>query len=252
MEKHLLLGVDEDFSPSTQWALRSVSQLFEQSSGELHLLLLTVIPLPYDPSPSLMKAQGRGQLCPLSATYEQSAQAQDVLCRARALLQWSCPDLASSRIELLQRFGEPSNEVIKVAREQQTDCIVLGSRGNSPLQNLRRLVAGSTSHEIMSRAPCPVVLVTPPQRPRLPNLVAWYEQAITHYLQEQLDGLTMFTPEEVTRMFVPPSCIGPTQHKKLTAAAQALEHLAHRGQLVCHIIGGERQYVNSFDRYLSI
>jgi hypothetical protein len=87
--------------------------------------------------------------------------------------------------------------------------------------------------------------------PESPRLVTWYERAITHYLQEQLDDLTMFTPEEVTRMFVPPSRIGPTQHKKLTAAAQALEHLAHRGQLMCQIIGGERQYVNILDRYLS-
>lgn len=60
MEKHILCGVDADFSPPTQWALRVVNQLFEQDSGDLHLLLLTVIPLPYDPSPSLMKARGMG------------------------------------------------------------------------------------------------------------------------------------------------------------------------------------------------
>lgn len=245
MDNHLLLAVDRDFSPPTQWALRVVNQLFEQNSGELHLLLLTVIPVPYDPSPTLMKAQGRGQLRPRSATHEQRAQAQDVLCRARALLQLSCPDLAPSRIELVQRFGEPANEVIKVAREQQTDYIVLGSRGNSPLQNLRRLLAGSTSHEIVSRAPCPVVLVTPPQRPRIPNLVAWYEQAITHYLQEQLDAVTMLTPEEVTRLFVPPSLAGPAQRKHLTAAAQALAHLAHHGQPARQKVKGGRKSMNT-------
>lgn len=213
MDKHILIGVDADFSPPTQWALRVVNQLFEQDSGDLHLLLLTVIPLPYDPSPSLMKARGMGQLRPQTPTHQQSEHAQDVLCRARALLQRSCSDLVAC-IELVQCFGEPAIEVIKVAREQKTDWIVLGSRRNSPLQNLRRLVAGSTSQEIMSRAPCPVVIVTPPQCPRIHNLVAWYERAITHYLHEQLDGLTMFTPEEVTRMFVPPSRIGPTEYKK--------------------------------------
>jgi nucleotide-binding universal stress UspA family protein len=244
MDKHMLLGVDGDFSPPTQWALRVVNQLFEQNSGELHILLLTVIPFPYDPSPTLMKARGIGQLRPLSATHEQRAQAQDVLCRARALLQRSCSDLAPSCIELVQSFGEPANEVVKVAREQQADCIVLGSRGNSLLQNLRRLFAGSTSHEIMSRAPCPVVLVTPPQRPRIPNLVVWYEEAITHYLQEQLDAVTMFTPEEVTHMFVPPSPTSPAQRKHLTAAAQALEHLARHGQLMCQKVKGEWRYVS--------
>lgn len=240
MDKHILFGVDGDFSPPTQWALRVVNQLFEQNSGELHLLLLTVIPFPYDPSPTLMKARGIRQLRPETPTREQREQAQEVLCKARALLQWFCPELAPSCIELVQRFGEPAIEVVKVAREQQTDCIVLGSRGNSSLQNIRRLFAGSTSHEIMSRAPCPVVLVTPPQHPRLPSLVAWYEQAITHYLQEQLDVLTMLTPEEVTHMFVPPSPTSPAQRKQLTAAAQALEHLARHEQLVCQRVKGER------------
>ena len=60
MEKHILCGVDADFSPPTQWALRVVNQLFEQDSGDLHLLLLTGIPLPDEPSPSLMKARGMG------------------------------------------------------------------------------------------------------------------------------------------------------------------------------------------------
>ncbi len=243
MDKHILFGVDGDFSPPTQWALRVINQLFEQDSGELHILLLTVIPLPYDPSPTLMKARGIGQLRPQTSTHEQREQAQDVLCRARALLQRSCPDLAPSCIELVQRFGEPANEVVKVAREQKTDWIVLGSRGNSSLQNFRRLFGGSTSHEIMSRAPCPVVLVTPPQSPRIHNLVAWYEEAITHYLHEQLDAVTMFTPEEVTHMFVPPSPTSPAQRKRLTAAAQALEHLARHGQLACQKVKGERQYM---------
>ena len=251
MDTHILLGVDVDFSLPTHYALRVAGELFKQTTDGLHFLLLTVIPLPYDPSPTMMRAQGRGQLRPQTSTREQREHAQEVLCWASAFLQRYRPDLAPQSIELLQRFGEPANEVVKVAREQKTDCIVLGSRGNSSIQNLRRLFAGSTSREIMRLAPCPVVLVTPPQHHRLPSLVTWYEVAITHYLHEQLDGLTMFTPEEVTRMFVPPSRIDPTQHKKLTAAAQALEHLAHRGQLVCQIIGGERQYVNILDRYLS-
>ena len=112
-------------SPPTQGALRVVNQLFEQSAGGLHLLLLTVIPLPHDPSPTLMKVRGIGQLRPLTATREQPEQAQDVLYRASALLQRYCPDLAPQCIELVQRFGEPAQEVVKMARQQKTDCIVL-------------------------------------------------------------------------------------------------------------------------------
>jgi hypothetical protein len=71
-------------------------------------------------------------------------------------------------------------------------------------------------------------------------LVAWYEEAITHYLHEQLDAVTIFTPDEVTHMFVPPSPTSPAKRKQLTAAAQALEHLARHGQLVCQKAKGER------------
>jgi nucleotide-binding universal stress UspA family protein len=247
MEKHLLLGVDEDFSPSTQWALRTVSQLFEQSSDRLHLTLVTVIPYPYDPSSFMVTAQRRGELHPHSPTPAQREQAQAVLHQASDLLQLYCPDMAPQWVKRVQCVGEPANEVVKVARQQQTDCIVLGNRGSSSMQHLRRIFSRSTSYEIMRLAPCPVLLVTQPQHPRLPGLVTWYERAITRYLQEQLDSLTVFTPESVTHMFVPLSHRS-TQHTKLTAAAQALEHLAHCGQLSCHMIEGERQYVNILDR----
>ena len=116
MDQHMLLGVDEDFSAPTQYALRVVTQLFEQNSGGLHLLVLTVIPLPYDPSPSLMKARGIGQMRPLAPTHEQCLQAQNVLSRASTLLHLYRPDLDPRRIELMQRFGEPAIEVINVAR----------------------------------------------------------------------------------------------------------------------------------------
>jgi hypothetical protein len=192
-----------------------------------------------------MQARGIGQTRPQAPTREQCLQAQDVLGRASAFLHLYHPDLASQRLELVQRFGEPADEVVKVAREHEVDCIVIGSRGNSSIQNLRRLFAGSTSREIMRLAPCPVVLVTPPQNPVLLNLVAWYEEAITHYLHEQLDGLTILTPEEVTRRFVPPSPTSPTQRKKLTAAASiALEQLARRGLLCCQKVNGELRCLN--------
>lgn len=173
MDKCIVLGVDAEFSLQTQHALRTASDLFGPSAWGLHFILLTVIPLPYDPSPTLMKARGIGQFRPHSPTCQQRRQALEVLSLAEALLQRHSVALAPQHVELVQRFGDPADEVVKVARERWAACIVLGSRGDSSMHRLRRVFAGSVSCDIMRLAPCPVILVAPPRIPRPPHLVPW-------------------------------------------------------------------------------
>lgn len=173
MDTCIVLGVDGDFSLSTRYALRTANDLFAQAARGLHFILLAVIPLPYDPSPALMKCRGIGQLRPLSPTSEQRGRAREVLFSAGALLQRYSAGLAPQRIELVLRFGDPADEVVKLARERWADFILLGSRGNSAMHNLRRVFSGSISGDILRRAPCPVIIVTPPQLPRPRNLLVW-------------------------------------------------------------------------------
>jgi hypothetical protein len=52
MNKRILLGVDTSLSPPTQHALRVTSELLAQSSQDVRLVLLHVIPVPYDTSRS--------------------------------------------------------------------------------------------------------------------------------------------------------------------------------------------------------
>ncbi len=173
MDTCILLGVDEDFSLQTQNALQTASDLFAQAGTGLHIILLTVIPLPYDPSPALMKSLGRGQLHPQAPTPAQRADAQKVLAMAGDLLRRHSCGLAPQHIEPVLRFGNPADEVVRLARERWPDCVVLGSRGNSAIHNLRRLIAGSISGDIVRLAPCPVITVTLPRLPRPGNLVPW-------------------------------------------------------------------------------
>jgi nucleotide-binding universal stress UspA family protein len=173
MDKCIILGVDAEFSQQTQDALRTAGDLFGQAALGLHFILLTVIPLPYDPSPALMKARGIGQFRPPSPTCQQHRQATEVLSLAGDLLQRHSFALAPLHVELVQRFGDPADEIVKVARQRWADYVVLGSRGNSSMHQLRRVFAGSISCDIMRMAPCPVILVTPPPTPRPLNLLAW-------------------------------------------------------------------------------
>ena len=107
-------------------------------------------------------------------------------------------------------------------------------------QRVRRLLLGSTTAQVLRRAPCPVLLVPVPAGPT--DLVAWYEGAITRELSEHASGLSIFTPEEVASRFPPPH--RARCHKEVTAATKALQQLAGKGVLICQQVKGTWQCFN--------
>jgi len=52
--------------------------------------------------------------------------------------------------------GSPAEAIINVAKTRGSTVIVMGSRGMSAIAEL---VLGSTSHKVVSHAPCPVLVV---------------------------------------------------------------------------------------------
>src|SRR5262249_18287082 len=154
--------------------------------------------------------------------------------------------IPSSQVEVLVRVGIPADEIVRAARELRVDFIVVGSRGRSPGQQIRRFFAGSTSRKVLHTAPCPVMIVFPPSLPttaRPSDLVRWYQESITGYLQEHTSTLTVFTPPEVVQIFAPQ---GKKRHrrKEIAAATLALEQLAREGVLCRHEVKGELRYIN--------
>ncbi len=238
MNKRILLGVDTSLSPPTQHALRVTSELLEQSSPDVRLVVLHVIPVPPDTLHPLRMSSGA--LRPFSPTSQQRLQAEHALWRARTALQQQ--GIAPERIEWLQRVGTPADEIVKAARELDVDSIVLGNRGYALAQRIRRMLVGSTSHRVLRLAPCPVMLVFPPRKPRVESLVAWYKEAVTRFLHEYPGSLQVFTACDVARMFAPPK--GTVGSKEVEAAALALEQLASDGLLCRHKVKGELRYLN--------
>ncbi|TMD02877.1 MAG: universal stress protein [Chloroflexi bacterium] len=239
MNKRILLGIDTSISPQTQRALRVVSAFMEQAAPEFHVVLLSVIPVPYMTSPSL--GMYVGHLLPMSITPEQRSQAEDDLRRARTELQKA--GVFAEQIEVLIRIGIPAEEIVKVAKELQVTFIVVGSHGNALRQKIRRFFAGSTSRRVLQLAPCPVMITSTPDTPRPADLVTWYVDAITVYLQQNTDVLTVFTPQEVAKKFLPPNKKRPGR-KEIAAATLALEQLTGSGMLCRHDVSGELKYVN--------
>jgi nucleotide-binding universal stress UspA family protein len=237
MNQQILLGVDMDLSPATQAMLQMAGSFLVQLAPQCQALLLTVIPVPYDTPSSL--GRFRGQAPCLSATTVQRTQARQTLKLAQAVLVQA--GIAPRRLETQVREGVPVEELVKVASARQVACIVLGYRGATLWQRLRRFLMGSTTAQVLRRAPCPVLLVPRPSGPT--NLVAWYEAAITRELSEHASGLSIFTPEEVASRF-PPLHYTRLRRKEVTAAKKALQQLADRGVLICQQVKGTLQCFN--------
>lgn len=236
--KHILLGVDADLSSPTQHALCIACELLEQSSPDVRLAVLHVIPVPYNTSFSL--GMPVGTIRRFSPASQQCMQAERVLWRARTAVQQQ--GIAPERIVWLQRVGTPADEIVKAARELDVDCIVIGSRGNALAHKIRRMVVGSTSHCVMRLAPCPVTLVVPPGKLHVRSLVNWYKEAVKRSLHQHSGSLLVFTACDVAQRFAPPKrTVGGTE---VEAAARALEQLASDGLLCCQKVRGELRYLN--------
>jgi nucleotide-binding universal stress UspA family protein len=54
--------------------------------------------------------------------------------------------------------GKPSAEILRVAKEQDVDMIVLGTHGKGVLD---QALFGSTTERVVRKAPCPVLTVRP-------------------------------------------------------------------------------------------
>jgi nucleotide-binding universal stress UspA family protein len=239
MNKRILLGIDTNISLATHHALRTVTEIMELATPQLHLTLLSVIPIPSMSTPSL--GMYVGHTMPLAITADQRSQAENDLHKARVALQKG--GIAAEQIEALIRVGIPADEIVKAAKELQVNFIVIGSRGDSRRQKVRRFLAGSTSRRVLQLAPCPVMIVSAPPMPKHTDLVVWYEEAIHSYLQQHTDTLTVFTPQEVAQKFVPPNKKRPGR-KEIAAATLALEQLTGSGVLCRHDVKGELRYVN--------
>lgn len=104
--------------------------------------LVTVLPLESAPGPEGAAATPRQQR--VQAEVEQG------LGPARAVLQG-----AGIACEAVTRFGDPAEEILRLAGEGGYDCIALGRRGHGAVQ---RLLLGSVSERVAKTATCPVIL----------------------------------------------------------------------------------------------
>lgn len=237
MSQLILLGIDMDASPTGALMVRMAGNVLAQLAPSSRVLLLTVIPVPFDTPASL--GRFRGQAPSLSATATQRAEAERALHVAQTLL--INEGIPGEHLEVVLREGVPAEELVKVATERQVGCLVLGHRGFALRQRLRRLVLGSITAQVLRRAPCPVLLISLPSGST--PLVTWYEEALAGWLSSHPSTFFMFTPEQVAIRF-PPVPLTRVGRKEVRAAKEALQRLAHKGVLICQQVNGIWQCFN--------
>ncbi len=83
-------------------------------------------------------------------TEDLEAQCKEDLAEAKAMVPKSLP------VETLYEVGSPGPVLLNLAKDNDCDLVVMGSRGLGPLKGI---FMGSVSSYIVSRAKCPVLIV---------------------------------------------------------------------------------------------
>ena len=79
----------------------------------------------------------------------------------RAKLAKIIPEDPRTKFEHHLLEGEPAEEILRIAKSEGADLIVLGTHGST---GLYRLLMGSVAESVLRKAPCPVLTVRAPVR----------------------------------------------------------------------------------------
>jgi nucleotide-binding universal stress UspA family protein len=139
MFERILLAVDG--SEHAEHVAKVAAELGQcMESAELRIVVA------YDPIPRYL-GEPNLQLA-IDARLKES---QEILQRAVDVIGETHLDIHTELIE-----GDAAEAIIDVAKIRNSDVIVMGSRGAGMLVGL---VLGSTTHKVVSHAPCPVLIV---------------------------------------------------------------------------------------------
>ena len=145
--KQILVPVD--FSEVSEVALRYGCELARAFDSRIHLLHILEDPLIYAPGTE-------GYIAPPVNFHEEME--QNARQHMEKLL--AAEDRASLDTELVSKWGSPFVEIVRYARSNETDLIVMGTHGRGPIAHM---LLGSVAEKVVRKAPCPVLTVRHPE-----------------------------------------------------------------------------------------
>ncbi|WP_408629705.1 universal stress protein [Anaeromyxobacter oryzisoli] len=141
-----------DFSPSARAALEYATFLAGKLDAELEVLHVWEPPGYLGPDTLALLPVGSGEPAWEQTRAEVQRELEQQLARAVAR-----PRAFSVRVEA----GEPSDTILRLAREGGVDLIVMGTHGRT---GLSRLLIGSVAEAVLRRSGCPVLTIRVPTR----------------------------------------------------------------------------------------
>jgi nucleotide-binding universal stress UspA family protein len=134
-----------DFSEPSYEALKAAGELAHHFGSELHIVhVITPVPIiPVGPEPSAFNV----------SLYEQELEASSKRSLEEVVNQLESKALKTRLIALR---GNPADEIVRTANEENVDLIVIATRGRSALD---RLIFGSVAQKVVRLAKCPVLTV---------------------------------------------------------------------------------------------
>ncbi len=137
--------VPTDFSDYSKFALKYACELAGRFEADLHVLhvlqdLVAMVPEP-------------GMAFPLPGDY--MAELKESSERALSKLIDSA-ELSDTNVVRETREGPPFLEIIRYAKENNIDLIVMGTHGRT---GLAHALLGSVAEKVVRKAPCPVLTV---------------------------------------------------------------------------------------------
>jgi nucleotide-binding universal stress UspA family protein len=137
-----------DFSAASEAVLAQAIELARALGGRVVLLTVIQPPVITNEYAALME-----NLAEVMAAGERNAARRlaELERRVRA---------AQVPVETLQLNGAPVRQILDQAARVAADYVVMGSHGHTALYDL---LVGSTTHGVLLRAPCPVVITPGPK-----------------------------------------------------------------------------------------
>ena len=155
MARSIVVGTDG--SDPANAAVRRATDLASHEGARLHLVTAyhdpQILPVTtvWTNEPKGMIDTGRPGGGPRPETVDLREVAESVLKSAAR-------DALSKGVEVQThaRKGHPADVIIEIAKQEQADLIVVGSRG---LTGIQRYLLGSVSNKVSEHAPCSVMIV---------------------------------------------------------------------------------------------
>lgn len=139
--KKVCCGID--FSDACRFAMAEAADLARRFQGQLTLVHV------YEPQPP-------GPLEPLAPGEQLFGAVWVDLGRSMAAWRADAGQRLGARVRSTVRVGDAAEEILRFAREEGMDLIVLGSHGDA---GHRHLALGSVAERVVREAPCPVLVI---------------------------------------------------------------------------------------------